>query len=104
MTMTSTIGSAISLSAPKVDEREGLSKAATQFEAIFLRQMLAAARKSDFGNELFQSQGTDTFRQMMDDRFADIMAESGSLGFARTIETRLAEQLNVPASGTAIGK
>jgi len=98
-----TIGSAISLGAPKGDEREKLAKAATQFEAIFLRQMLAAARKTDFGNDLFQSQGGDTFRQMMDDRFADVLSESGTLGFARTIETRLADQLNLPASGKAIG-
>lgn len=103
MMTTTPIGSAMSLGAPKPDERERLAKAATQFEAIFLREMLAAARKSDFGNDLFQSQGTDTFRQMMDDRFADILSESGTLGFAQTIETRLADQLNLPASGKAIG-
>ncbi len=103
MTTTTPIGSAISLNAPKVDEREKLARVATQFEAIFLRQMLAAARKTDFGNDLFQSQGADTFRQMMDDRFADVLAESGTLGFARTIETRLADQLNLPASGKATG-
>lgn len=103
MTATTPIGSGISLSAAKPDDREKLAKTATQFEAIFVRQMLAAARKSDFGGELFSSQGADTFRQMMDDRFADILAETGTLGFARTIETRLADQMNLPASDKAAG-
>jgi flagellar protein FlgJ len=99
-----TIGAALPLNAPKPDDRERLAKAATQFEAIFVRQMLAAARKTDFGNDLFQSQGGDTFRQMMDDRFADVLAESGTLGFARTIETRLASQMNLPESGKTTGE
>lgn len=87
------IRSSIPLSAPQGNERQKLAEAATQFEAIFVRHMLAAARKTDFGSDLFGGQGEDTFRQMMDDRFADIMAENGSLGFAKTIEGQLAARL-----------
>lgn len=74
-------------------DRAELSAAARQFEAIFVRQMLAAARKADFGGEsLFGGQGLETFRQMQDERFADIAAERGTLGIARLIEAQVARQ------------
>lgn len=80
-----------------VDERQRLSEAAVRFEAIFARQMLAAARQARFDNGgLFDSQGAETFRQMMDDRFADLLAESGALGLGKTIEARLAEHVAPP--------
>ena len=99
-----TIDTATTLVPAKADDRQRLAKAATQFEAIFVRQMLAAARKADFGNDLFDSQGADTFRQMMDDRFADIMANNGSLGFAKTIEARLASQIEPAAPHSESGE
>ena len=95
------ITSSFQLNAPRADERERLSEAATKFEAIFARQMLASARKASFGDELFGSQGMDTFRQMMDERFADILADSGSLGFGKTIEAQLAAHMG--GSGAETG-
>ena len=77
--------------APAPQDREKLAKAAKDFEAIFVRQMLAAARKTDFGgNDLFGGAGLDTFRQMQDERFAEIAAERGTFGIARLLEGRLA--------------
>lgn len=75
-----------------------LAKAAQQFEAIFLRQMLAAARKADFGGEesLLGGQGLTTFRQMQDERFATIAAESGALGIGRMIADRLQADMALP--------
>ena len=71
--------------------RAHLAEAAKQFEAIFLRQMLSAARSTDFGgNDLFGGQGEDTFLEMRDARFADIAAGTGAIGFAATIEKQLA--------------
>ena len=73
-----------------------LTKVAQQFEAIFVRQMLAEARKSHLSNEsdTLGGQGMDTFRQMQDDRFADIAAQlaRGSFGLAKMIEAQLAKQ------------
>lgn len=72
-------------------ERAQLTEAAKQFEAIFLRQMLAAARQADFGgNELFGGKGEETFREMRDARFAELAAGTGTLGMAETIEAQLA--------------
>ena len=73
--------------------RAKLHATAQKFEAIFVRQMLASARSADMGDSLFKSQANDTFRQMQDDRFADIAAGKGSLGLAAMIEKQLAARL-----------
>lgn len=76
---------------PAAGDRARLHEAAKQFEAIFLRQMLAAARSTDFGgNDLFGGQGEETFQEMRDARFAEIAADSGSIGLAASIEQQLA--------------
>ena len=79
--------------APQSAERQKLAQAAKQFEAIFVRQMLASARKADFGGDILGGQGMDTFRTMQDERFADIAADTGAFGMARMIEAQLAQQV-----------
>jgi len=71
-----------------------LAKVAQQFEAIFVRQMLAEARKTHLSNadDTLGGQGMDTFRQMQDERFADIASERGAFGLAKMIEAQLARQ------------
>ncbi|MFM5929397.1 MAG: rod-binding protein [Novosphingobium sp.] len=80
-------------------EREKLRKAAQAFEAIFVRQMLSSARAASFGEGLFSSQATQTFKQMQDERFADIASQSGALGFAKVIEAQLASRIAPAAPG-----
>jgi peptidoglycan hydrolase FlgJ len=70
-----------------------LHEVAQQFEAIFVRQMLAEARKSNMGDTLFSNQGTDTFREMQEQTFAQIVTKRGGLGFAKMIEKSLSLQL-----------
>lgn len=75
-------------------QREQLTAAAKQFEAIFVRQMLAAARKTSFDKDgVFSSEALQTFRQMQDDRFAEIASQTGALGLATQIEAQLARFL-----------
>lgn len=75
-------------------ERARLAEAAQQFEAIFLRQMLAAARSADFdGDGLVGGEGEETFREMRDAQFAQIASESGAIGLAARIEAQLARHL-----------
>ncbi len=76
------------------DPREKLAAAAKHFEAIFVRQMLAEARKSQFGGDQLGGQAMDTFRQMQDERFADIAAERGAFGLAKMIEAQLQRTLD----------
>lgn len=82
-------------------DREKLAQAAKQFEAIFLRQMLSAARKADFGDTLFSSEALGTFRQMQDDRFADIASQTGAFGMAKVIEAQLARFLPAEPAAAA---
>ena len=79
-------------SAP-ASERAQLAEAARNFEAIFLRQMLSAARDSSIRSDLFGSNGSDTFRQMRDDAFADIASERGVLGLADLIEAQMSSNI-----------
>lgn len=74
-------------------DREQLAEAARKFEAIFLRQMLDAARKADFGAPLLGGEGLKTFRTMQDEHFADLASKSGAFGLAAAIEAQLARHI-----------
>lgn len=92
--VTSTTATTTTGGAQPQNQREQLATAARQFEAIFVRQMLSAARKTDFGGEkLFDSQAMGTFRQMQDERVADTVSGTGAFGMAKMIEARLAQML-----------
>lgn len=85
---------ALETRAPTVTQGTDLKDAAQKFEAIFIRQMLSAARKSDFGGEkLFGGPGLEQFNAMQDEHLATIASETGAFGFARTIEAQLATQM-----------
>ena len=88
----------VSTTSPQSDpQRAQLTAAEKQFEAIFVRQMLAEARKTSFGGDaLFGGQALDTFRQMQDERFAEIAADTGALGIARQVEAALAARMSSP--------
>lgn len=72
--------------------QDSLREAARQFEAIFVRQLLATARAADFGTgaDLFGGAGEETFAEMRDAHFADLAAGSDMIGLARAIEAQLA--------------
>ena len=75
-------------------ERAELRKAAEGFEAIMLRKLLASARASHFAEETpLTGGGMQQFQTMRDEHFADIAAQSGAFGFARSIEAQLAQHL-----------
>lgn len=106
--MSVILPSVSSLDTRKGTEREKLAATAKQFEAVFLRQMLAAARKTSFAGEdsLFSSQAMDTFRQLQDEHVADLTAQTGVLGLSTVIEAQMARFLRpdaAPANGTTAG-
>jgi flagellar protein FlgJ len=87
-----------SSAATVTSERLALRKAAEGFEAIMLRKLLASARASSFAEETpLTGGGMQQFQTMRDEHFADIAAKSGAFGFARSIETQLAQHL--PSKG-----
>ena len=83
---------------PVSGERAALREAAEGFEAIMLRKMLASARASSFAEETpLTGGGMQQFQAMRDEHFADLAAQSGAFGFARSIEASLAQHL--PSKG-----
>lgn len=78
-----------------------LSGAAKEFEAIFVRQMLSAARKASPGEELFGSGAVDTFREMQDSKIADMVAQTGTLGLAKQIEAHMSRLLGTQTAAAA---
>jgi peptidoglycan hydrolase FlgJ len=87
------VGPSLSQAKP-ADQRAELARAAKQFEAIFVRQMLAAARKASLGEGLFDNASVEQFQSMQDARFADIVAERGGLGLGKTIEQQLSQHFD----------
>jgi flagellar protein FlgJ len=83
---------ATSLTPKPADEKAELEKAATRFEAIFIRQMLAAARKASLSDGLFDNSATEQFQTMQDSNYADLMAGHGGLGLAKTIAQQLSNR------------
>lgn len=92
-------GPTASTSSPLSPERMELREAAQAFEAIFLRQMLASARATDFGgDDIFSGQGLEQFEAMRDEHIADIASKgkgfgASGLGLARSIEEQLSAHL-----------
>ena len=66
------------------DDMKGVAK---QFEAVFLRQMIAAMRGPALGDDLFGSDAGRQFRDMSDARLADAMA--GKFGIAAMIDKQV---------------
>ena len=89
-----------SLSQSHGTPRAQFAQAAKQFEAIFVRQMLAAARKTRF-DDASADQGMDTFRTMQDEHFAQIAADTGAFGLAKMIEKQLVARLGGEGSAGA---
>ena len=98
-TLAATSAPTLSLGSKVPTDREKLASAAKQFEAIFVRQMLASARAVDFGGEGVFGEMDQTFVQMRDERFADIASKSGGLGFGKMIEAQLAKQAGLGQAG-----
>ncbi len=67
----------------------GLRKAAEQFEAVILRQLLASMRQAKLGDDMMGSSATDNFREMADARVADSMAALRQFGIADLVEKQL---------------
>lgn len=72
----------------KADASE-LRKTAEAFEAIILRQMLAAVRQGQLADDVFGSGASDNFREVADARLADTLAARRSFGIADMVERQL---------------
>lgn len=81
--------------------KAALEKAAQQFEAIFLRQMMGAMRSASLAEGISDSSATDQFRDMADARTADSMASRGTLGIAEMLMRQFGTKVGAPAPAAA---
>ena len=73
-------------------EQQELREAAQGFEAIMIRKILESARETPFTEDTpLTGGGMKQYKTMRDEHFAHIAAQTGALGFARSIEEQLAQ-------------
>ncbi len=78
---------------------DGLRKAAEQFEAVILRQLMASMRQAKLGDDMLGSSATDNFREMADARTADSIAAMRQFGIADMVERQFRGRLGNAAGG-----
>lgn len=76
-------------------QKEQLWEAALELEALFLQQMISAMQRtvSRGGGVFAPSKAEELFRGMLDEQWAELMAESGDIGLARSLYDQLVESL-----------
>ena len=82
---------------PTVGESKALADAARGVEAMFLRQVLAAARATSFADEdnpLSGGQAADTFTEMRDAKFAEIASQTDMIGLSAALAKQLSRSVN----------
>ena len=62
-----------------------LREAAEQFEALFLQQMMAQARKASLAEDIFGNKGTETYNNLLDQERATELAKTLDLGIAEAL-------------------
>lgn len=76
---------------PRKEELKTVSK---QFEALFVQEMISAMRKTvNEGGLIPQGQGEKIYRSMLDQHYAESIAESEQIGLSSVIYQQLARNL-----------
>lgn len=63
-------------------DNQELENVAEQFEAIFVHQMLKQARQSKLAEGIFSSEAQDTFNNMLDIEYSQILSKKNNFGIA----------------------
>jgi peptidoglycan hydrolase FlgJ len=65
--------------------KDNLAKAAAQFEALFINQMLKSARAAKLGDGLFDSEALNQFQDMQDAKLSETMAVHTPMGIGKAL-------------------
>jgi flagellar protein FlgJ len=75
---------------PALSEQQKIAEASRQFEAILLRQILAASQKTVIPSKFADnSTSSEIYRDMITNQMADTMSKSGGFGLAQAFEKQL---------------
>jgi flagellar protein FlgJ len=83
------------------ETKASLQKAAQQFEAVFLRQMIGAMRSASLAEGIDDSSATQQFRDMADARTADAMASKGAMGIAELLMKQFGDRVKDSTASTS---
>jgi Rod binding domain-containing protein len=74
-------------------EKEKVHELCRQFEAVLLRQILGDAQKQVIHSALTPKSATrEMYQDMATGQLAEVISQSGSLGFGRSLEAELLRQ------------
>ena len=66
----------------KLNELKDIS---SQFESIFINQILKQARKNKIENGLFDSEAISTFNSMIDEQYSEILSKKTNFGISEAL-------------------
>ena len=69
----------------KEKNNKDLKNVAEQFESIFVHQMLKQARQSRLAEGVFSSEAQDTFNNMLDVEYSQILSKKNNFGIAEAL-------------------
>ena len=72
-----------------------LKDVAEQFEAIFVHQMLKQARQGKLAEGLFNSEAQDTFNNMIDIEYSQILSKKNNFGIAEALIKQFQPHLQI---------
>ncbi|SJN13693.1 Flagellar protein FlgJ [peptidoglycan hydrolase] [Halomonas citrativorans] len=75
----------------RVDPEAGVDSAAQQFEALFVHMMMKSMRDAIPSSDLMSSTTTDTYQQMLDQQWSQVIASKG-IGLADVLVEQLQRQ------------
>lgn len=77
----------------RADGGAALEQVADEFEAMMVELMLKSARDASGGDGLFDSEATQTYREMLDQQLAQQLAQRNDFGIGRGLMRQFAELL-----------
>ena len=87
------------LSSNLVNKKAGeLKDVAEQFEAIFVHQMLKQARQSKLADGIFNSEAQDTFNNMLDIEYSQVLSKQNNFGIAKALIKQFQPHLHIEDS------
>jgi Rod binding domain-containing protein len=76
-------------------KNQELKDVAEQFEAIFVHQMLKQARQGKLAEGLFSSEAQDTFNNMLDIEYSQILSKKNNFGIADALIKQFQPHLQI---------
>ena len=70
-----------------------LKEISSQFESIFINQILKQARKNKIENGLFDSEAISTFNTMIDEQYSNILSKKTNFGISDALFNQFKSQV-----------